>query len=152
MPSKKKVSKVEAAGVQQSEESVNISKLARRLVQASAMRLQLQKIEDECKTAIIAEMEDKKMKNFESKVTVNGRSVTLKGEVTVSTTTVVDVELLTSIITPEQFKQCAKVSLKDAKDILPSALVDKCSSVKTGNPTLKVKAEGSLIVPEIQFY
>lgn len=132
--------------------SANISKLARKLVQASAMRLQLQKIEDECKTAIMSEMSSKGISSFESKITVNGRQVVLKGDMSVSSTTVVDTELLASLITEEQFKQCAKVSLKDAKEILPSAVVDKCSSVKTGNPTLKVKADGSMIVPEIQFY
>ena len=135
-----------------STEEVNITKLARKLVQASSMRLQLQKIEEECKEKLLAEMNSKGLKTFEVKTTVNGRPITLTGEITESTQTSVDIEKLTALITPEQFQQCAKVSLKDAKEVLPGGLIQQCTSTTKGNPTLKVKAKGSIVVPDVQFY
>ena len=130
----------------------NITKLARKLVQAQSMRLQLEKVEAECKAQILSEMNNKSISSFEIKTSMNGRQILLKGEITQSSSSVVDTEKLCSLITKEQFQQCAKVSLKDAKEILPSALIDQCTFVKQGNPSVKLKAEGSLIVPEIQFY
>jgi hypothetical protein len=130
----------------------NLTKNARLLVQAQSMRLQLEKIEAECKAAILSDMEADGLEMLTIKTTMNGRALTLHASVNRTNTTVVDTEKLATLISPEDFLRCATVSLKAAKEILPSALIDKCSSTKQGNPTLKLKAEGSVVVPDLQFY
>ena len=122
------------------------------LMQAAAVRLAMEKTEASAKAELVRLMSLAKMTGLEGSVEVKGEKVYWETKLEPRQSTGVDIDKLTTLITPEQFKQCAKVSLTDAKQILPQALIDQCSVVVTSEPSFKFKAGKGCPVPEVTFY
>lgn len=128
------------------------NKLARNLVQLQALRLEVSKQEKAAKEELHQMMLDAGNTQFEITIQMNNAPVTIRGESKTRLVTVIDTEKLSKLMTEEQFKSCAKVTLKDAKEVLPEAMISKCSTSEESSPSLTVKAVGNLSVPEIHLY
>lgn len=123
---------------------------AKVLAQASVLRLELEKKEAAAKEAINRLMKRDKIPFLAGNFSLGGTKVNYEVSMEKSTSTAIDIEKLTKMLTPSQFKQCATVTLKAAKEVLPQALVDKCSFTKTRPAVAKIKFSKGYPVPEVK--
>jgi hypothetical protein len=123
---------------------------AKILVQASALRLDLAKKEAAAKGEIDRIMKASKSMAYTERFELGGNPVTVEVAVVTATSTVIDLEKLSTMLTSKQLLSCSTVSLKAAKDVLPQALVDKCSDVVDGNTTAKIKFSVGCPMPNVE--
>lgn len=119
------------------------------LIQLSSLRLNLSKREEEMKSAINDIMKSTGLAEATGTVMVDGKNVNVTASMKSSTRQSIDIDKLTGMLTPEQFKQCASVTLKTANEVLPKALIDQCVTVTTSHATVSVSGDKGFPVPEV---
>lgn len=125
---------------------------AKEQVQLTALRLDIAKKEEAAKAKIEELMREHKFTEVDGTVTMDGKKVNITVEKKVVAISSIDVEKLTGMLTPEQFKQCAKVTIKDAKEVLPQALIDKCLVSGSERVSYAVNAGKGFPVPEVKLF
>ena len=151
---KRKVSKVDSE-TKRREASVRAMKLiveqAKILAQASGLRLELAKREKAAKAEITSLLEAADLSTIVVPFELGGQTVTLNIDTVTPTTTVVDIEKLTKLLTPKQLRSCSTVTLKAAGEVLPKALVDQCSSLVTRDPVAKITFSKGCPIPLVRY-
>jgi hypothetical protein len=137
---------------QQESAQKEIVSLAKQAVQLTALRLNLAKQEEDAKKKIDALMSEHGFNEVDGNVTMDGRKVSITVEKKETQVSSLDVDKLAGMLTPEQFKQCAKVTQTDAKKVLPQALIDKCIVVGEPRVSYAVKADKGFPVPEVKLF
>lgn len=126
--------------------------LSKKSVQATALRLDLSKQEEQCKSEINRLMSENGFTEVDGEVTMAGCKVFLTVEMKETSVTSLDLDKLTALLTPEQFKQCASVTQKAASEVLPKGLIDKCLVAGAPRISYSVKASKGFPVPEIKLF
>lgn len=118
------------------------AEFASAYLQAAAARLAMSKVEADAKQKLMSLMEENDLLTLDGQFLVGTANVNFSANINVASSTVIDVEELTKHLTPDQFLQCAKVTLSAAKQVLPQSVIDQCSTVVQGEPSLKITAKG----------
>lgn len=126
--------------------------LSKQSVQATALRLDLTKQEDSCKKEINRLMSEHGFTEVDGTVTMAGCKVSITVEKKETSTSSLDLDKLTAMLTPEQFKQCASVTQKAASEVLPQGLIDKCLIAGLPRISYAVKASKGFPVPEVKLF
>ena len=121
-------------------------------LQAGAIRLEMSKKEEQAKLKLTELLGATGLTYFEALFRVNDLSVRAELEMKSGQSSSIDIDKLTKMLTPAQFKQCASVTLKAAKEVLPQSLIDQCLIVTTTPAVLKVKASKGFPSPAIELF
>lgn len=125
---------------------------AKKLVQLTALRLQIEKEEAEAKEDVVSYMKEFNLEHVNESVTLDGRPVTIEVKRGETAVTSLDTAKLRSLLTDEQFMQCASVTATDAAKVLPQAMIDTCKIVGTPRVSFKVTATKGFPVPTVKLF
>jgi len=137
---------------EQTKAKSKILALAKQQVQASALCLELTKLGAAVKKELAELMEAEGFTEVDGTLTMGGQKVTLCVDRTETQVTSLDTGKLASMLTEEQFKQCASVTQKAAKEVLAQGMIDKCLTVHDPRIGYKVKASKGFPVPAIKLF
>ena len=126
--------------------------VAKKLIQLTAVRLQVAKQEEQLKADLDKLMTDSKLETAEGVVMLDGRKVHLAVNKKQVSVTSLDITKLSSMMTHEQFMSCASITQTAAKKVLPQSLIDQC--LVAGEPRISyaVTADKGHPVPQVKLF